>query len=248
MPCAFQRTDFKAHTISKILRRRRQSFFITSLFALVEFANEISLPNAALDHPRIQEIQELGIEITILHSDLVSYHKEVYDEITQNTVVACEKEGMTSQGAFDFIGLEINSRLSRLEEVTQSVARWTSIWRDDLMRYIGGVELIIKANLYWRFHSGNFLSDRQKIRLLTTHKLDVSQLSTDVQQEKVADQRPDCRPDPEQSKNTFGSSSIFNAQWYGGSVEAPRFTGSPCQLEEAYLQCDVGLWQIEQTA
>lgn len=224
MTCASQTTDFQANKISEILCRRRQSFFITSLFAFIEFANEINLPNAALDHPRIQEIQELGIEITLLHSDLVSYHKEVCDDVTQNTVVACEKEGMTSQGAFDFIGLEINSRLSRLEEITQSVARWTSIWRDDLIRYIGGVQLIIKANLYWRFHSGNFLSDLQKIRLLTTHKLDVSQLSTDVQQEKVAGQGPDCRPDPGQSKNTFGSSSMFTIQGYGGSMEALRFT------------------------
>ena len=81
------------------------------------------------------------------------------------------------------------------------------------MRYVQGVKDVIKANLYWSFHSDRFLSDEQKIRLLTTDMVKVSALPSDSCDTRPTLQRPLGSPDtPEADSRALQATTLFNCK------------------------------------
>lgn len=122
----------------------------------------------------MRDIRALGVDIVVLHNDLVSYHKEELEGVPHNMIAAYRESGKTAQEAVDLVGLDIERLSSLLERVIEQVSRWESPWQRESMRYAQGVRDVIKANLYWSLHSGRFLTDEQKIRLFTTYMVEVS--------------------------------------------------------------------------
>lgn len=159
--------------IDVVLLRRRQSVCVLPLFALVEFAHGIDLPNEVHDRDDMRDIRALGVDIVVLHNDLVSYHKEELEGVPHNMIAAYRESGKTAQEAVDLVGLDIEQLSSLLERAIEQVSRWESPWQRESMRYVQGVRDVIKANLYWSLHSGRFLTDEQKIRLFTTYTVEV---------------------------------------------------------------------------
>jgi hypothetical protein len=164
--------------IEEVFSRRRQSVCVMSLFALVEFAHGIDLPDEFHNDPTTQYIQALAVDITLLHNDLLSYHKEESEGVPQNVLAAFIQSGMAAQGAVDLIGAAIDRRLLNLEQAIEKMANRKTTWQKECMRYLQGITDVIKANLYWSFHSDRFLSQDQKIRLMTTQMLDIPIPST----------------------------------------------------------------------
>lgn len=170
----------EAPDIEQVLCKRRQSVCVLPLFALVEFAHDIDLPDEIHEENTMHNIRALAIDITLLHNDLLSYHKEELEGVPHNILAAYRGKGMTAQGAVDLIGGEIERRSLLLEQAIGEICNWKTPWRNECMRYIQGIENVIRANLYWSFHSDRFLSDEQKNRLLTTRVLSVSSLLTNL--------------------------------------------------------------------
>lgn len=163
--------------VQEVLDTRRQSVCVLPLFALIEFAHDIVLPDEIMNSATISEIRTLAIDITLLHNDLLSYPKEEAEGVPHNLVAACRRGGMTAQEAVDRVAREIRQRLVFLEGALIRAVEMKSGWQCDTVRYIEGVKDVVRANLYWSFHSDRFFSDEQKTRLLTTRLLDVSHVS-----------------------------------------------------------------------
>lgn len=157
-----------AHEASfeRLLRQRRQSVCVAPLFALVELGHRIRLPDEAFDDHRVQSIQRLGIEITLLHNDVLSYHKEEKEGVPHNVITACRKQGLSAQTALDFVGSEVSHRIADFERTARELDESRDEWSDELVRYIQGIRDVIRANLHWSFHSNRFLSPEQKFTLL----------------------------------------------------------------------------------
>jgi len=111
----------------------------------------------------MHEIQTLGIDITLLHNDLLSYHKEKTEGVPHNLVAALRSMGMTDQEAVDSIAGEVKRRLLHFDEATTRAIVLETVWHDDIVMYVEGVKNVIKANLYWSFHSDRFFSEEQKM-------------------------------------------------------------------------------------
>jgi len=157
-----------------VFLRRGQSVCVLPLFALVEFAHGIDVPDEVYNTDDMRDIRALGIDITVLHNDLISYHKEELEGVPHNIIAAYREAGNTAQEAVDLVGRDMKRRFSLLERAIERVSSWDSPWQCESMRYVQGVKDVVKANLYWSFHSDRFLSDKQKIRLLTTRMIEVS--------------------------------------------------------------------------
>lgn len=157
-----------------ILGQRRQSVCVAPLFALVELGHHIRLPDSAFDDHRLQSVQRLGIDITLLHNDLLSYRKEEKEGVPHNVVTACRRQGMSAQAAMDFVGSKVSDRIAEFECIADELERSGSEWSDELMRYIQGIRDVIKANLHWSFYSERFLSSAEKSTLLAEGTLQVS--------------------------------------------------------------------------
>jgi hypothetical protein len=109
----------------------------------------------------------------VLHNDLISYHKEESEGVPHNIIAAYRESGKTAQEAVDLVGTDIKRQSWLLERAIEEVSSWECPWQNESMRYVQGVRDVIKANLYWSFHSDRFLSDEQKVRLLTTDMIEV---------------------------------------------------------------------------
>lgn len=197
--------------VDEVLLRRRQSVCVLPLFALVEFAHDIDLPDEVYDEGPIRDIQALGIDITMLHNDLLSYHKEELEGVPHNIIAAYRGDGRTAQEAVDLVGADIERRSLLLEQAVEKVSSWRTPWQRESMRYVQGVKDVIKANLYWSFHSDRFLSDEQKIRLLTTDMVEVSALPSHLCDTRPTLQRPLGSPDtPEADGRALHAATLFN--------------------------------------
>jgi hypothetical protein len=156
-----------------VFLRRRQSVCVLPLFALVEFAHDIDLPDEVHARDEMKDIRALGVDIIVLHNDLISYHKEELEGVPHNMIAAYRESGKTVQEAVDLVGIDIERRSLLLERTIEQVSRWEYPCQRESMRYVQGVRDVIKANLYWSLHSGRFLTDEQKIRLFTTGMVEV---------------------------------------------------------------------------
>lgn len=67
-----QAESTRVATFEEVLAQRRQSVCVTPLFALVEFGHKIDLPDEALENAHVRRLKALGVEIILLHNDLLS--------------------------------------------------------------------------------------------------------------------------------------------------------------------------------
>ena len=163
----------QAPSIEDVLNQRRQSVCVASLFALVEFGHKIGLPDHVFETDLLLKVQSLGIDITLLHNDLLSYYKEEAEEVPHNIIAACRRRGMGAQEAFTFVGEEVERRLQDLNKLTVEIAEGYGPSHGELMRYVQGIKDVIKANLFWSFKSDRFLSGEQKSQLAREGTLEV---------------------------------------------------------------------------
>jgi hypothetical protein len=160
---------------AKVLEQRRHSVCVGTLFALVELGHQIDLPDYVFEYDEVRRAELLGIEITLLHNDLLSYCKEEAERVPHNTVIACRLEGMGAQDAVSFVAKEAARRMGDLETAVSQLTNKGCSYQSELLRYLQGIIDVIKANLYWSLESGRFFSDAQKLQLQTCRTLDVSQ-------------------------------------------------------------------------
>jgi hypothetical protein len=168
--------QFGVHTapeVEDMLRMRRKSVCVSTLFALVEFGHQIKLPDYVFEHPAISQVETNGIDITLMHNDLLSYRKEESEGVPHNLVAVSRMHGMSAQQAIDQIGSLIHERHRSLEEAIAMLPSWGEAVDREVTRYIQAVRDVVKANLYWSFKSGRFLNNAQKDEVLTTRRLDV---------------------------------------------------------------------------
>jgi hypothetical protein len=146
-------------TFEEVLAQRRQSVCVTPLFVLVEFGHKIDLPDEAFENAHVHRLEMLGVEIVLLHNDLLSYCKEEEEGVVHNTVAVCRLQGKGAQEAVTFIGTEVSCRMAEFEEAVQKLQ---------------GIRDVIKANLWWSLRTERFLSKEQKSRLFAQGTLEVA--------------------------------------------------------------------------
>jgi hypothetical protein len=166
----------RAAKFEEVLAQRRQSVCVTPLFVLVEFGHKIDLLDDDFENAYVRRLEMLGVEITLLHNDLLSYCKEEEEGVVHNTVAVCRLQGMSAQEAVTFIGTEVSCRMAEFEEAVRKLQESNHGRLDELMRYVRGIRDVIKANLWWSFQTERFFSEQQKFRLLTEGTLEVASI------------------------------------------------------------------------
>jgi hypothetical protein len=59
-----------------LLTVRRSSIGAQPLYALVEFGHQLDIRKSVLDHPLIEQIRVLGVDLILIQNDILSYRKE----------------------------------------------------------------------------------------------------------------------------------------------------------------------------
>ncbi|KAL5355212.1 terpene synthase metal binding domain protein [Aspergillus floccosus] len=143
-------------TLQEMLDLRRQSSGVSPLFALVEYAHKLNLPDSVFETRSIQEIERLGIDLVLLQNDILSYCKEEKEGVTHNMVAICRHAGMPAQMAFDHIGEMLVSCYRDWYMALAELPSWGERIDAEVQQYIRGVQNVVMANLNWSFRSGRY--------------------------------------------------------------------------------------------
>lgn len=168
----------KAHSsdLERMLSMRRSSVCVATLFALVQFGHQIVLPDFVLQNAAIKEVETIGIDLTLMHNDLLSYDKEDAEGVPHNLVAVCRMQGMSAQAAVNCIAELISSRHDKLQIALACVPTWDEETNSQVVKYLEGIQDVVKANLYWSFRSARFLTEEQKGSILTKRTIDLRSL------------------------------------------------------------------------
>ncbi|KAF2761567.1 terpenoid synthase [Pseudovirgaria hyperparasitica] len=165
--------DDNVPAIEEFLAMRRRSVCVSALFALIEYVHNLDIPDYVFENAAIREIEEAGIDIILMHNDLLSYYKEESERVPHNLVAVARMSGMTGQEAVSFIGSSIDKRYSDLRKAASLVPLWGTPVTAEVEKYIQGIRNVIKANLYWSFGSHRYLSEEQKKRWRSRGEIEV---------------------------------------------------------------------------
>lgn len=152
--------------LEQMLEMRRKSVCVAALFALVQFGEDIPLSVSVLHQPIVKNIEMIGIDLTLMHNDILSYYKEHVEGVPHNLVAVCRAKGDSPQGAIDRVASLIQKRHHDLEAAMLQLASSGEGSNKQLYRYVDGIKNVVKANLYWSFRTARFLTQEQKSSIL----------------------------------------------------------------------------------
>ncbi|PYH95298.1 pentalenene synthase [Aspergillus ellipticus CBS 707.79] len=158
-------SEAKLPSLEEMLSLRRQSAGVSPLFALVEYAHKLDLPDFVFECKSIQEIERIGIDLVLLQNDMLSYCKEERDGVSHNMVAICRHNGMPAQMAFNHIGNMLTERYRDWYLALAALPTWGERVDADVQQYIRGVQNVVRANLHWSFRSGRYFGQaHDKVR------------------------------------------------------------------------------------
>ncbi|PYI05323.1 pentalenene synthase [Aspergillus sclerotiicarbonarius CBS 121057] len=143
-------------SLEKMLSLRRQSAGVSPLFALVEYAHKLDIPDFVFECKSIQEIERIGIDLVLLQNDILSYCKEEKEGVSHNLVAICRHNGMPAQMAFNHVGNMLTERYRDWYLALAALPTWGERIDAGVQQYIRGVQNVVRANLHWSFRSGRY--------------------------------------------------------------------------------------------
>ncbi|KAE8146500.1 pentalenene synthase [Aspergillus avenaceus] len=146
-------------SLDEMLKFRRQSAGVSPLFALVEYAHKLYIPDPVFQTRSIKEIERIGIDLVLLQNDILSYCKEEKEGVTHNMVAICRRSGMPAQMAFDHVGEMLLTRYHDWYLALSELPSWGEEIDAEVQQYIRGVQNVVRANLHWSFRSGRYFGD-----------------------------------------------------------------------------------------
>ncbi|KAF7159079.1 hypothetical protein CNMCM5623_004312 [Aspergillus felis] len=142
-------------SLEEMLALRRQSAGVAPLFALVEYAHKLDIPDHVFECRSIKEIERIGVDLVLLNYTDVQQKEGV----THNVVAICRHSGMPAQMAFNHIGNMLVSRYRDWYLALAELPSWGEHVDAQVQQYIRGVQNVVLANLNWSFRSGRYFGD-----------------------------------------------------------------------------------------
>ncbi|KAI1272131.1 Presilphiperfolan-8-beta-ol synthase [Xylaria sp. FL0933] len=153
-----QRTQKKL-TIDEYIDFRRQSIGAMPSCSLVEYACDIKISQAVLDHPSIVECEKISADLVYLVNDVLSLRKDIEYGVDHNLIILLKKQGLSAQQAVDKIEEMLDDCYRRWYRALAEMPVWGEDVDREVLKYVDGCRNIALGNLYWSYKSGRYLKD-----------------------------------------------------------------------------------------
>ncbi|KAL2856286.1 terpene synthase metal binding domain protein [Aspergillus pseudodeflectus] len=172
-------------SIEEMLGIRRRSSGVAPLFALVEYAHKLNIPDTVFETRSIQEIDRIGVDLVLIQNDILSYCREevrlslsvsspllqpslpltsLYqiqrEGVSHNLVAIARRNGMSAQAAFTHVGDMLSSRYRDWYLALAELPSWGEDVDVQVQEYVEGVRSVVRANLGWSFRSQRYFGER----------------------------------------------------------------------------------------
>ncbi|TFB01049.1 Presilphiperfolan-8-beta-ol synthase [Trichoderma ghanense] len=161
-----------APTVDEYMRYRRETIGVILAIRLVEYAENIKLSQAQLNHPAMQLCTRTIVDLVILSNDILSYKKEVeLNDAGNNLVTILKAQHLSDQEAMDEIGRMLDACYEAWYSALDGLPVWGAEIDREVRRYLDACRNVGLGNLHWSFRSGRYFGtsgeEVRKTRILT---------------------------------------------------------------------------------
>jgi len=139
-------------------------------FLIMEIALALDLPDSVVEHPVLQRILNIAIDIGILCNDVCSYNREQSEGHYINVIpVAMNELGLNLQGAIDYAAEQVRVLSAEWVAEMANVPSWDDPEMDkQVAKYLRGLQYAIKGNAFWHLESGRYFNDGEREEIKCT--------------------------------------------------------------------------------
>jgi terpene synthase-like protein len=141
--------------LAEYIAYRRHTSAVYAFFALIELAEQVTLPEEVREHLYALEVRANDGVCWI--NDISSLGKELEAGDVHNLVIVLQQEqGLSLQGAIDQAASLFNSRMREYVELEQRLPSMGAAIDVPVQRYLRGLRCWVRGNLDWSFESGRY--------------------------------------------------------------------------------------------
>lgn len=136
---------------------RRDTSGCKPCWALIEYANNLDIPDEVMEHPVVRSLGEAANDLVTWSNDIFSYNVEQSKGDTHNMIpVVMYQEGLDLQSAVNFVGDMCRQSIDRFIEEQNHLPSWGPKIDSDLAIYVDGLANWIVGSLHWSFETERY--------------------------------------------------------------------------------------------
>ncbi|KAJ7512778.1 isoprenoid synthase domain-containing protein [Mycena galericulata] len=136
---------------------RRDTSGCKPSFVLIEYANNLDIPDEVMEHPLIASLGEAANDLVTWSNDIFSYNVEQSKGDTHNMIpVVMHEQGLDLQSAVDFVGDMCKQSIDRFIEDRSQLPSWGPKIDRDVAVYVDGLANWIVGSLHWSFQTERY--------------------------------------------------------------------------------------------
>ncbi|KAF8800611.1 terpenoid synthase [Phlegmacium glaucopus] len=136
---------------------RRDTSGCKPCWALIEYANNLDIPDEVMEHPLLVSLGEATNDLVTWSNDIFSFNVEQSKGDTHNMIpVVMHQEGVDLQTAVDFVGNMCKQSIDRFNEDRARLPSWGPKIDRDVAIYVDGLANWIVGSLHWSFESERY--------------------------------------------------------------------------------------------
>ncbi|KAF7967010.1 hypothetical protein HWV62_36229 [Athelia sp. TMB] len=155
---AKNRADGVILDMRSYIAMRRDTSGCKPCWALIEYANNLDIPEYVMDHPVIRSLGEAANDLVTWSNDLFSYNIEQSKSDNHNMIpVIMNERGLDLQSAVDFVGNLCKKSIDRFnDDRLNNLPSWGPEIDRDVAVYVSGLADWIVGSLHWSFETERY--------------------------------------------------------------------------------------------
>ncbi|KAJ7666107.1 isoprenoid synthase domain-containing protein [Mycena polygramma] len=158
---AQDRTAGAIPDLESYIALRRDTSGCKPSFVLIEYANNLDIPDEVMEHPLVASLGEAANDLVTWSNDIFSYNVEQAKGDTHNMIpVVMNEQGLDLQSAVDFVGEMCKQSIDRFNEDRAQLPSWGPKIDRDVAVYVDGLANWIVGSLHWSFMSERYFGKK----------------------------------------------------------------------------------------
>ncbi|KAJ7488980.1 isoprenoid synthase domain-containing protein [Mycena latifolia] len=152
------RIESNTPTVEEFIQIRRHSSGLKLVFAFIEYAIDLDIPDGVHNDAAIISIVEAAVDIVAWNNDICSFNNEQSHGDTQNLVYcAFVEKNCTLQDAIDYVAGMVRIRIGEFLFLRETVPSF-GLPDPDVEKYLKGLEYWISGSMHWYYRSKRYFS------------------------------------------------------------------------------------------
>ncbi|KAJ6522663.1 isoprenoid synthase domain-containing protein [Mycena vulgaris] len=157
-------------TLEQYILLRRDTSGCRPCWALIEYANNLDIPDEVHEHPVIRGLSDAAADLAGWSNDLFSYNVERSRGDTHNMiVVAMHHHNLDLFSAAEFVGDMCRQAIEKFNVLRKEVPSWGGKVDQDVAQYVQGLADWIVGCVHWSFETERYFGKANKSVKATRH-------------------------------------------------------------------------------